>query len=50
MSKMALGAAEVMAASSPGTRTHRVVRGAGHNPPQEPPRAFAEAIVEVDRY
>jgi pimeloyl-ACP methyl ester carboxylesterase len=33
-----------------GAYTHRVVRGGvGHNLPQEAPRAFAEAIIEVGR-
>jgi pimeloyl-ACP methyl ester carboxylesterase len=33
-----------------GKRTHRVVKGVGHNLPQEAPHAFAEAVVEVDGY
>jgi pimeloyl-ACP methyl ester carboxylesterase len=34
-----------------GTYTHRIVeRGIGHNLPQEAPREFAEAVVEVDGY
>jgi pimeloyl-ACP methyl ester carboxylesterase len=33
-----------------GRRTHRVIRGAGHNLPQEAPQAFADAVVEVDGY
>jgi pimeloyl-ACP methyl ester carboxylesterase len=33
-----------------GRRTHRIVQGAGHNLPQEAPRAFADAVIEVDRY
>jgi pimeloyl-ACP methyl ester carboxylesterase len=33
-----------------GKRTHRVVKGVGHNLPQEAPEAFADAVVEVDRY
>jgi pimeloyl-ACP methyl ester carboxylesterase len=33
-----------------GKRTHRVIKGAGHNVPQEAPQAFADAIFEVDRY
>ena len=33
-----------------GKRTHRIVKGVGHNLPQEAPRAFAEAVVEVDGY
>jgi pimeloyl-ACP methyl ester carboxylesterase len=32
-----------------GRRMHRIVRGAGHNLPQEAPRAFADAVVEVGR-
>jgi len=38
------------AAKFSGRRTHRIVRGAGHNLPQEAPRAFADAVVEVDGY
>ena len=38
------------AAKFSGRRTHRVIKGIGHNLPQEAPRAFAEAVVEVDRY
>jgi pimeloyl-ACP methyl ester carboxylesterase len=30
-----------------GPRTHRIVPGAGHNPPQEKPEAFADAILEL---
>jgi pimeloyl-ACP methyl ester carboxylesterase len=33
-----------------GRREHRVVRGAGHNLPQEAPREFAAAVIEVDGY
>jgi pimeloyl-ACP methyl ester carboxylesterase len=33
-----------------GKRTHRIIHGAGHNLPQEAPRAFAQAVIEVDRY
>jgi len=34
-----------------GRYTHRLIRGGiGHNPPQEAPQAFAEAVVEVDGY
>ena len=32
-----------------GHRIHRVVRGAGHNVPQEAPKAFAAAIMELVR-
>jgi len=31
-------------------RTHRIITGVGHNLPQESPRAFAEAVIEVDGY
>ena len=30
-----------------GRRTHRVIKGVGHNLPQEAPRAFADAVIEV---
>jgi pimeloyl-ACP methyl ester carboxylesterase len=34
-----------------GTYAHRVITGGiGHNLPQEAPRAFAEAVVDVDGY
>ncbi|MGO4307205.1 alpha/beta fold hydrolase [Cupriavidus sp. RAF12] len=33
-----------------GKRTHRIIPGVGHNLPQEAPQAFAEAVIEVDRY
>ena len=33
-----------------GKRTHRVIRGVGHNLPQEAPRAFVDAVVEVDGF
>jgi pimeloyl-ACP methyl ester carboxylesterase len=33
-----------------GKRTHRIVKGAGHNLPQEAPAAFAQAVLDVDRY
>jgi pimeloyl-ACP methyl ester carboxylesterase len=33
-----------------GRRTHRIIKDIGHNLPQEAPRAFAEAVVEVDGY
>jgi pimeloyl-ACP methyl ester carboxylesterase len=38
------------AAKFSGKRTHRIIKGAGHNLPQEAPQAFVDAIVEVDRY
>jgi pimeloyl-ACP methyl ester carboxylesterase len=34
-----------------GKYAHRIIRGGiGHNPPQEAPLAFAEAVIEVDGY
>jgi pimeloyl-ACP methyl ester carboxylesterase len=34
-----------------GKYAHRLITGGiGHNPPQEAPQAFAEAVMEVDRY
>jgi pimeloyl-ACP methyl ester carboxylesterase len=33
-----------------GKYTHRVLRGIGHNVPQEAPAAFAQAIVDADAY
>jgi len=33
-----------------GKYSHQVLKGIGHNVPQEAPKAFAEAIVEVDGY
>jgi len=33
-----------------GRRTHRIIKGVGHNLPQEAPQAFTEAVVEVDGY
>jgi pimeloyl-ACP methyl ester carboxylesterase len=33
-----------------GKRTHRIIKGVGHNLPQEAPRAFAEAVIDVDAY
>ena len=38
------------AAKFTGRRTHRIIKGVGHNLPQEAPRAFAGAVVEVDGY
>lgn len=38
------------AAKFTGKRLHRIVRGAGHNLPQEAPQAFAEAVIEVDGF
>jgi pimeloyl-ACP methyl ester carboxylesterase len=33
-----------------GKYSHRVLRGIGHNVPQEAPQAFAQAVVDVDAY
>jgi len=33
-----------------GKYSHRILKGIGHNEPQEAPQAFAEAVVEVDGY
>lgn len=33
-----------------GKYSHKIVNGIGHNVPQEDPRAFADAIIEVDGY
>ena len=38
------------AARFSGRRTHRIIKGAGHNLPQEAPRAFADAVIEVAGY
>ena len=33
-----------------GKYSHRILKGIGHNVPQENPRAFAQAVVDVDRF
>lgn len=33
-----------------GKHVHHIIKGAGHNLPQEAPRAFADAIMEADSY
>jgi pimeloyl-ACP methyl ester carboxylesterase len=33
-----------------GKRTHRIIKGSGHNLPQEAPKAFVDAVIEVDGY
>ena len=38
------------AAKFTGKRTHRIVKGAGHNLPQEAPQAFAQAVIDVAAY
>jgi pimeloyl-ACP methyl ester carboxylesterase len=43
--------ASVYASKFSGRYEHRVITGGiGHNLPQEAPRAFAQAVIEVDRY
>jgi pimeloyl-ACP methyl ester carboxylesterase len=38
------------AAKFSGKRTHRIIKGAGHNLPQEAPEAFAAAVIDVAGY
>ncbi|HLZ87971.1 MAG TPA: alpha/beta hydrolase, partial [Puia sp.] len=38
------------AAKFSGKYTHKILPGIGHNVPQEAPKAFADAIIEVDGY
>ncbi|MBV6323919.1 alpha/beta fold hydrolase [Duganella violaceipulchra] len=38
------------AARFTGKRTHRVIKGVGHNLPQEAPQAFTQAVIDVDAY
>ncbi len=33
-----------------GKYSHRILKGIGHNVPQEAPQAFAQAVIEVDSY
>lgn len=33
-----------------GKYSHKIIRGIGHNVPQEAPQVFADAIIEVDKY
>lgn len=33
-----------------GKYSHKILKGIGHNVPQEDPKAFADAIIEVDTY
>lgn len=37
------------AAMFSGKRSHRIIKGAGHNLPQEAPREFAQAVIDVSR-
>ena len=41
---------DAYAALYTGRYSHRVLKGIGHNVPQEAPQAFAAAIVEVDAF
>ncbi|MFM2087118.1 MAG: hypothetical protein RLZZ237_1987 [Pseudomonadota bacterium] len=41
---------QAYASKFPGKRTHRILKGVGHNLPQEAPHEFARAVVEVDSY
>jgi len=34
----------------PGKYSHRILKGAGHNVPQEVSQAFARAVIDVDGY
>src|SRR5262249_8245384 len=43
--------ATAYATKSTGKYTHRLITGGiGHNLPQEAPQAFAQAVIDVDRY
>ena len=33
-----------------GKYSHRILKGVGHNVPQEAPQAFAQAVIDVDKY
>jgi pimeloyl-ACP methyl ester carboxylesterase len=33
-----------------GKYSHRLLKGIGHNLPQEAPKDFADAIIEIERY
>ena len=33
-----------------GKHSHRVLKGIGHNLPQEAPTAFAQAVIDVDAH
>ena len=44
---VAAGDGSASAAKFTGRRSHRVVKGAGHNVPQEKPEAFAAAVMEL---
>jgi pimeloyl-ACP methyl ester carboxylesterase len=46
---VAAGDGSASAAKFTARRIHRVVKGAGHNVPQEAPEVFAAAVLEVDR-
>ena len=42
------GDGSAFARKATGKHVHHVVKGAGHNLPQEAPRAFADAVIEAD--
>jgi pimeloyl-ACP methyl ester carboxylesterase len=44
---VAAGDGSASAAKFTARRIHRVVKGAGHNVPQEAPEAFAAAVMEL---
>ena len=44
---VAAGDGSASAAKFTAARIHRVVKGAGHNVPQEAPEAFAAAVMEL---
>ena len=44
---MAIGGTAHHAAQFTGGHEHRVVAGSGHNLPQEAPRAFAQAVLDI---
>jgi pimeloyl-ACP methyl ester carboxylesterase len=33
-----------------GKYSHRILKGIGHNVPQEAPQEFAQAVIDVDAY
>jgi nitrous oxide reductase len=46
-----IDAAQAQSRTTPPADAHRVITGGiGHNLPQEAPQAFADAVLEVDRY
>ena len=47
-----LGAAAITSYAKKFSRpySHRILKGIGHNVPQEAPQAFADAVIAVDGY